>query len=183
MDMTTKGKAKDTAGPDAAAMAAAEAMDTMMAAGKETAEAAVKAGTEAATEAYEAAVSFGENQFRKSAEGYKTATAFGKENLASVNAVASAVTSGMEAYGEQVASYTKAAASENLELVNKLMSAKTPEELAALQMEAVTRSVDRMVGQSIALNKILAETWMQSAAPVKARMDAAMQAFSKSFAA
>lgn len=181
--MTTKGKSRNTAGPDAAAMAAADALDTMMAAGRETAEAAVKAGTEAATEAYETAISLGDSQIRKSADGYKAATQFGKDNLTSVNAVASAVTSGMEAYGEQVASYTKTAASENLELINKLLAAKTPEEVAALQMEAVTRSVDRMVGQSIALNKIVAETWMQSAAPVKARMDAAMQAFSKSFAA
>lgn len=180
--MATKTKDKETAAPEAAAQAAAETLDAMMAAGKETTEAAVKAGTDAAAEVFDNAVAMGESQLRKTSEGYKAASKLGKDNLASINAVASAVTAGMEAYGEQVASYAKTAAGENLELMGKFMSAKTPEELAALQMQAVTSSVDRAVSQSVALNRILAETWMQSAAPMKSRMDAAMQAFSKSFA-
>jgi phasin family protein len=170
-------------GPEAAAKAAAETIEAMMAVGKENAEAAVKAGADAATEAYETAVSFGEAQMKKSTEGYKTATKFGKDNIASMSAAAAAVTTGMEAYGEQVAAYVKTAADQNFEMAGKFMSAKTPEEFAALQLEAATKSVDRVVNQSVALNKIVADMWMQSAAPMKERFDAAMQAFTKAYAA
>jgi len=185
--MVTKAKdtkdTKDTVAPEAAAKAAAEALDSMMAAGKETAEAALKAGSEAATDAFETAAAIGESQLKRSTEGYKAAATFGKDNIASMNAVAGAVTAGMEAYGETVARFAKTVANENLELMGRFMSAKTPEEVAALQMEAVTRSVDRAVSQTVELNRIVAETWMQSAAPVRQRMDAAMQAASKTFTA
>jgi hypothetical protein len=63
------------------------------------------------------------------------------------------------------------------------MSAKTPEEFAALQIEAISKSEDRVVSHSVEMNKIVADMWMQSTAPVKERYDAAMQAFTKSFAA
>lgn len=179
--MTTK-TTKDK-GPDAAAKAAAETLDAMMAAGKQNAEAAVKAGSEAAAEAFDTAASLGEAQMKKSAEGYKAATKFGKDNIASMNAVASAMTTGFEAYGEKVASYVKIAADENFEMAGKFMSAKTPEEFAALQIEAISKSVDRVVSHSVEMNKIVADMWMQSTAPVKERYDAAMQAFTKSFAA
>ena len=183
MSTSTKAKDKNGAASEAAARAAADALDGMVAAGKESAEAAIKAGTEAASEAFGTAAALGESQFRKSSEGYKAATRFGKENLASMNAVASALTAGMEAYGEKVAGYAKAATSDNLELMGRFMAAKSPEEVATLQMEALTRSIDRAVSQSVELNRIVADAWVRSAAPMKARFDAAMQAVSKTFAA
>ena len=54
---------------------------------------------------------------------------------------------------------------------------------AALQVEAISKSVDRVVSHSVEMNKIVADMWMQSAAPVKERFDAAMQAFTKAYAA
>jgi phasin family protein len=179
--MTTK-TMKDK-GPEAAAKAATETLEAMMAVGKQNAEAAVKASAEAAAEAFDTATGFGETSMKKSAEGYKAATKFGKDNIASMNAAASAMTTGMEAYGEKMAGYMKTVADENFEMAGKFMSAKTPEEFAALQIEAVSKSVDRVVNTSVEMNKIVSDMWMQSSAPMKERFDAAMQAFTKAYAA
>ncbi len=47
----------------------------------------------------------------------------------------------------------------------------------AAQIEAVTRSVDLAVEQSVELNKIATDTLVRSTAPIRSQMDAAVETF------
>ncbi len=94
-----------------------------------------------------------------------------------VNASATAMTAGFEAYGKKMASFAKTAASENVETLGRLFAAKTPQEFAAAQVEAVTRSVDLAVEQSVELNKIATDTLVKSSAPIRSQVDAAVETF------
>ncbi|MFQ5954468.1 MAG: phasin family protein [Kiloniellales bacterium] len=100
-----------------------------------------------------------------------------------VNASAAAMTAGIKAYGKKLASYAKTAASENVETMGRLLAAKTPQEFAAVQIEALSRSVDLAVAQSVELNKIATDTFVKTTAPVRSQMDAAVEAFVKPFQA
>ena len=173
-------KTTNTGAQEAAAKAAADTLDTMVAAGKESVEAAMKAGNETATETYDAAVAIGEKQAEKSGAAYQSAARLGKENMTAFKASAGAMAAGFEAYGEKVSEYAKATTAEYFDLMSRFMAAKTPEEFASLQMEATTRSMERFMTQSIELNRIATEALSESAAPVKQRYDAVMSEVSKS---
>ena len=96
---------------------------------------------------------------------------------------ATEVTAGMESYGQKMSAFAKSAAAENVETMGRLFAAKTPQEFATVQFEALTRSVDRAVAQSVELNKIAVDTYVKSTKPVRAQLDTAVATFLKPFAA
>ncbi len=100
-----------------------------------------------------------------------------------MSATATEMTAGMEAYGKKMAAFAKTAAAENVETMDRLFAAKTPQEFATVQIEALTHSVDRAVTQSVELNKIAVDTYVKSTKPVRAQLDTAVAAFVKPFAA
>ena len=72
---------------------------------------------------------------------------------------------------------------ENVETMSRLFAAKTPQEFASVQIEALTRSVDQAVTQSVELNKIAVDTYVKSTKPIRAQLDTAVATFVKPFAA
>jgi phasin family protein len=92
---------------------------------------------------------------------------------------ATEMTAGMEAYGEKLAAFAKSAAAENVETIGRLFAAKTPQEFATVQIEALTHSVDR----AVELNKIAVDTYVKSTNSVRAQLDTAVATFVKPFAA
>lgn len=162
---------------------AQEALEAMMATGRETMETMLKASVDAATEGYEKAVAFGKGQMETSADGYKKAAAFGKDNFETFSAVAGALTTGFESYSAEMAKAAKAATEQNAAYVNKALAARTPQEFATLHMEAVTKGIDTAFAQGVELNKIAADTMARCVGPVKARIDTAVVDFSRPFAA
>ena len=100
-----------------------------------------------------------------------------------MSATATEMTAGMEAYGKKMAAFAKSAAAENVETIGRLFAAKTPQEFATVQIEALTRSVDRAVAQSVELNKIAVDTYVKSTKPIRAQLDTAVATFVKPFAA
>ena len=168
---------------DTGAKTAQEALEAMMATGRETMETMLKASVDAATESYEKAVAFGKGQMETTADGYKKAAAFGKDNFETFSAVAGALTAGFEAYSAEMAKAAKAATEMNVAYVNKALAARTPQEFATLHMEAVTRGIDTAFAEGVELNKIAADTMARCVGPVKARIDTAVVDFARPFAA
>ena len=168
---------------DTGAKAATDTMEAMMATGRETMETMLKASVDAATEGYDKAAAFGKAHLETAADGYRKAATFGKENFDTFTAVAEAMTSGFEAYSAALVKGAKAATEENVAFVHKALSARTPQEFATLQMEAVTKGLDAALSQTAELNKIAADTMARSVGPVKARIDSAVVDFARPFAA
>ncbi len=100
-----------------------------------------------------------------------------------MSTTATEMTAGMEAYGKKMAAFAKTAAAENVETIGRLFAAKTPQEFATVQIEAMTRSVDRAVSQSVELNRIAVDTYVKSTKPVRTQFDTAVATFVKPFAA
>jgi len=153
---------------EAAAESSREAIETM-----------TKAGAGAMADAFDKASLLGAGQFGKSSEAYETAVALGKRNLETVSAMMEAVNAGIEAYNSRVLDGWMSATTANLAAYEKMMGAKSPQDAAAVQMEAFSKLAERSVSEAVELNKIAVETMAKASAPVKARLDEAFETVAK----
>ena len=176
MTAETKSKATNPANN------AAETLETVAAVGKETIETVITMSTEAAQEGYKNASAYGKERLDAAKDGYEKAAAAGKENFDAYTAASAAALAGFEAFFDQMLTYTKRATAENTDIVQKFYAAKTPQEVVELQLEAVNNSVNRVVAQSTELNKITANTVAKTVEPLKTQFDSTVETFSKSFA-
>lgn len=160
-----------------------DALEAMMATGRETMETVFKAAVEAATEGYDKTVAYSKGQMETAADGYKKAATVSKDNFETFSAVAEAMTAGFEAYSAELVKAAKSATEQNVSFVNKALTVKTPQELANLQMEVVTKGLDTAFAQTVELNKIAADTMARCVGPVKARIDSAVVDLARPFAA
>lgn len=166
--MPTKTK---TTSAETAAKAAEEVMETMMETGVQTFENVMKASADAATDGYEKATAYGASQLGKTTDAYKKAADFGKQNVATMDAVTQAMTSGMEAYRTRLLDSWKSAAAFNLAAFDKIVASKNPQEMASAQMEAFVEVSQQSVADAIELNKIALDTMAKVSAPVKTRVE------------
>lgn len=113
----------------------------------------------------------------------EAATKSAAKSIDAMSVAAAEMTAGWEAYGKKVAAFAKTTAAENVETMGRLFAAKTPQEFATVQIEALTHSVDRAVAQSVELNKIAVDTYVKSTKPIRAQFDSAVATFVKPFAA
>ena len=163
--------------------AAAEAAEKMAAAGKETLETVMKMGADASAENYKNAAAYSKEQIDMAKGGYDKAAVYGKENLEAVSEASTAVAAGFEAYYEDVASYTKTAMAENMEMMQRFFAVKTPQEFMDLQVEAANTAVNRVVSQSTKMNQIATDTVTKAFEPIKDRLDGTVEAFVKPYVA
>lgn len=176
--MTTKSKAS-TAKP--AADAAAETIETIASVGQETLKTAMNMGADAASEGYKNASAYGKEQMDVAKVGYDKLMSYGKDNIVAVEEASSVAVAGAEAYYEQLVDYTKKATAENMDLLQKAFAVKNPQDFFDLQVEAVNKSVNRVIAQTTKLNKIATDTAVKSFEPVKGRVDGAVDSFVKPF--
>lgn len=171
--MTTKTKtgSKPKTPVDEANEAAGEALEAMVSAGRDTFETMMKTGMDAYVEGYEKAVALGAGQVGNQNATYERATAMGKENIETATAVATAMRAGFEAMSHMFVENLKETTAFNVDYFTRLASAKSPQDFAAIQMEAATKTVDRAVADTVAFNKIAAETFTNTVTPVKMRLD------------
>lgn len=176
--MTTKAKAS-TAKP--AAEAAAETIETINSVGQETLKNVMNIGADAAAEGYKNASAYGKEQMDVAKISYDKLMSYGKDNIEAVEAASSVAVAGAEAYYASMVDYTKKAAAENMDLLQKSFAVRNPQELMDLQVEAVNTSVNRVIAQTTRLNKIAADTAVKSFEPIKGRFDGAVESFVKPF--
>ncbi len=177
--MTNEAKSKATSANENAA----EVLETIANVGHETVETFLAMGSDTAAKGYKDASAYGKESLDVARVGYDKLIASGKDNLDAYSKATSAVLAGFEAYYGQVLAYTKKAATENADIVEKFYAAKTPQELLDVQFEAVNNSVNRAVAQSTELNKIATDTANKAIAPVKNQIENSVEIFVKPFAA
>ena len=158
-----------------------EAVESMAAVGKETFESLMGMSTKAASDGYKNASAFGKEQIDASKVGYDKAASFGKGNMEALSAASAAALSGVEAYYEEVVDYTTKATAQNVDLMQKFFAVKTPQEFFEIQSEALNLMLSRTVSQSTKLGKMAAETVTKVADPIKARVESNVNSFVKPF--
>jgi phasin family protein len=168
--MSTKSKDKPTA--DAAEMASI---------GQETFETVVAMSAQAAAEGYKQAAQYGKDRLEATKTGYEKLATFGKGNLEAYSAASSAVLSGLETFYEEFVDYSKKAVAQNVDLMQRFTTAKTPQEMLELQFEAMNLMVNRSITETTKLNKIAADTVTKVAAPLKDRFEGNVEALVKPF--
>ncbi len=174
--MTTKTEAT----PEMAATASAE---KMAAAGKEAFETVMKMGADATAEGYKNAAVFSKEQLDMAKNSYGKAAVYGKDNLDAMSEATAAMVAGWEAYYENVVDYSKTAMTENMELMQRFFTVKTPQDLMDLQVEAANKAVNRVVTQSTKMSTIAADTMTKAFEPIKDRIDSTVEVFVKPYAA
>ena len=176
--MTTKAKAKAASATEKAT----ETLETIANIGKETVETVLAMGNDTAAEGYKNASAYGKESLDAVKDGYDKFAATGKDNLDASSKATSLAFAGFEAYYGQVLAYTQKAAAENADVVEKFYAAKTPQDLLDVQFEAVNNSVNRVIAQSTELNKIATDTAVKSIAPIKDQIENSVESFVKPFA-
>jgi len=158
-----------------------DAVEAMAAVGKETFESVMSMSTKAAADGYKSASAFGKDQLDAAKAGYDKFAAFGKGNFEAVSVASTAALSGVEAYYEEVVDYTKQATAQNVELMQKFFAVKTPQEFFDIQSEALNLMVSRSISESTKLSKLAADTLTKVASPLKARAEGNIDSYVKPF--
>ncbi len=158
-----------------------DAVEAMAAVGKETFESVMSMSTKAASDGYKSATAFSKDQLDSAKAGYDKAAAFGKGNFEAVSVASTAALSGVEAYYEEVVDYTKKATALNVELMQKFFAVKTPQEFFDAQSEALNMMISGSISQGTKLSKMASDTMTKVVTPLKARAEGNMDSYVKPF--
>jgi phasin family protein len=161
--------------------AANDTVETIASVGKETLESVVFMSAQAAAESYKNAAQFSKEQLDATKSGYEKAAAYGKGNLEAYSAASAAMIAGFETYYEHLVDYSKKAVAQNMEMVQRFYTAKTPQEALDFQIEAVNTMVNRVISESTQFSKLAADTATKFVQPLKDRMEGNVDAFVKPF--
>lgn len=177
--MSAKTKKTQTESLETLTDAAEKVVETMAETSRDTLEAMSKVGSDAFADAYDKSAKFGADQMGKSSEIYEKTLEMGKQNLDTMTAVMSAMTTGMEAYNSRLMENWLGVTATKLACYEKMMSAKSPQDVAAAQMEAVKKITENTVSETLELNKIATDTMTKASAPMKARFEQVMETAAK----
>lgn len=162
-------------------VAGLDAVEAMATVGKETFESVMSMSTKAASEGYKSASAFGKDQLDAAKSGYDKIAAFGKGNFEAVSASSTAALAGVEAYYEEVVDYAKTATAQNVDLMQKFFAVKTPQEFFDVHTEALNLMVSRSISEGTKFSKMASDTLAKTVAPLKARAEGNVDSYVKPF--
>ena len=135
--------------------------------------------TNDAGRAADAFAAIGKDAFETARAACDKTISFGAGGLDAMAQASASVLTGMEACFAAMAEDARTATAENVETMERMRKAGSPEDFAGIQIEAANRAAARVVGRTATLARIAAETTTEAYAPFKARMDRAAQAFAE----
>ena len=159
-----------------AEQATAEVVKTLASVGKEI-DTVMKFGNDAAAEGYKNAAAYGQEQRDMTRTAYDKAISYGKDNMEAMSHASALSFVGAEACFTEMANYTRTAVAENLDLMQRLFVAKSPQEFLDIRLEAADKSVTSAANQTTKINQIATESMIKACDPIKTRMDNAMESF------
>jgi len=171
-------KAKANAGTHSA-QAASEALDSVVAASKETVEQVVKAGADAAAKGYEKAAAMNKENLDAVAKSYDEFAVFGKENVDAMVAAGNAATKGFEAISGEVMALTRNTFEDGVAAGKAVMGARTYQEVMELQSGFAQASMQRFLDTTTRLGEMSIKLTNDAFEPVNARVSAAVEKLSK----
>lgn len=178
--MTVKKKAANPA------MQAAEQVEAAVAVGKENIEAAVKAGAmnyekavAVTREQVEAAVNAGAEMFK----GYEDVAGFGKENIDAIMTTSAVLSKGMQDLNKVWFALAQEALEQNVAATKRILGSKSVVEVVEIQSDLAKASYDKVMTESRRLSDMSIKLAEEASAPITGRVNTAMEAFTKPFAA
>ncbi len=169
---------------------AAKQVEVAIATGKETVETAVKVGTDAYAKGYESAIVATREQVDAAVKagadaflGYEDVVAFGKDNVEAVMESSTVLAKGTQEFTKAWFDLAQASVDQNVAATKALLGSKTVKELAEVQSGLATRNYDALVADGRKLSDMSVKLAEDVAKPVNARVNAAMDRFSKPVAA
>lgn len=159
----------------AAKSAAKTPVEVAVEAGKET--------VETAAAGYEQAVEMTKKQVEKSSkavrEGYGDFAALSKENVEAAISSGTIMAKGFETLGKEVVSFARQSVEGNVAATTAILGAKSLNEVVDLQNDYARKSFDQFVAESTKLTELSVKVANDALAPIKARVDVAVEQFTK----
>lgn len=150
-------------------------------------EEALKAGVDAVQQGYEQAVAATREQVEKfapgAAKGFDELSVFSKQNMEAVVAFSTLAAKGFETLGKEIAAYNQKALEVTVANTKTLMGAKTFQEAVELQTGFARQSLDDLVAEGTKLSELSLKVAQDTASPINARVNAAVEKFGKPLAA
>ena len=113
----------------------------------------------------------------------ETARTVGAANLGAFAEASALAIDGAQACMAEMADYARNSLASNLDLVERLSAAKSPQEFVAVQIEAGKDSVNRAVAQTTKINRMVGDSVVKASAPLNARAHETMESLLEPYAA
>jgi phasin family protein len=176
--------AKKTANTKAAEIEASVAL------GKEAVETVVKAGTDVASKTYEKAIAMTKENFAKAAKagsevykGYEEAVAFNKENVEAFVKSGTILAKGAQDLSKVLFGIAQASLEESVAATKALFGAKSLKDVVELQASLAKVNYETALAEGKKLTDLSVKLTEEAIAPLAARVNVAVEKFSKPLAA
>ncbi len=167
--------------------AGAEQIEAAVKAGQETVDQAVKNGAEAFNAGYDQAVQAAKEQLEKvfpsAVPNFDQLAAFHRGNLDAMLAAGNIVVKGFETIGREVFAYNQKAVEIGTERATALMACKSLNEAVEMQTGFARENVEAIVAEGTKLSELSVKVAKETAEPLGARVNEAIETFSKPLAA
>lgn len=185
--MTTKKSASTKAAP---AAKVTEQVEAAVTASKETVEAAVKAGTDVAAKSYEKAVAMTQEQVDAAVkagtevfQNYEDIVTFNKDNVDAVMQSGSLLVKGVQDINKVMFGLAQASMEDSVAATKALFGCTSFAEAIKVQSDFAKSSYDKAVTESRKLTDLSAKVAETAAGPLGARVEVALEKFTKPLAA
>jgi len=169
---------------------AAAPVEATVVAGKEAIENVVKTSTEVATKGYEKAIAMSKEHVEAAVKagtqafkGYEDLVAFGKDNVDAVMKASAALAKGVQDLNKALFGLAQAALEENVAVTKKLLGCKSVKDVVEVQSELAKANYAKAVTEGRKLSDLSLKIAEEAAAPITARVTAAVDKFTKPLAA
>jgi phasin family protein len=165
-------------------------VEATVAAGKEAVEHVVKVSTEAATKGYEKAIAMSKEHVEAAVKagtqafkGYEEFVAFGKDNVEAAVKAGTILSKGVQDLNKVLFGLAQASLEDSVAASKKLLGCKSVKEVVEVQGELAKTNYSKLVAESRKISDLSAKIAEDAAAPIAARVTAAVEKFAKPLAA
>ncbi len=132
-----------------------------------------------AAEQVEAAVKAGAEMFK----GYEDVAGFGKENIDAVMATGAVLSKGLQDLNKAWFALAQDALEQNVAATKRILGSKSVVEVVEIQSDLAKAGYDKAMTESRRLSDMSIKLAEEVSAPIAGRVNTAMEAFTKPFAA
>lgn len=167
-----------------------EAVEAAVNTGKETVESVVKASAKAASEGVEKAVAMSQEHVAAAVkagsevfENYEDVIAFNKDNFDAVVSANTSLVKGIQAFSKEFFAIAQASLEQNAEATQKIFACTSVQEVVSMQNDLAKANYSSVLDKSRKLSDLSVKVAEDSAAPLAARVNVAVEKITKPLAA
>ncbi|MBM3503474.1 MAG: phasin family protein [Alphaproteobacteria bacterium] len=156
-----------------------EAFDAAVKAGKDGVEMFVREGTDAVNKGFQKVASLAQGANETMAKRYDEFASFGRTGIEASTTAADAFVKHVEAVNAQVADFSHKNLADTMSAAQSILSAKTPQEAAQLQIEFVQAGISRWIDQSTKFSELSIKAANETFAPLNGQIAKFVERFAR----